>query len=67
MDYTTEKFEVDYWQGLLVFTNKETTETKVLKLYKNKRLATLNEFKSCIKSHGLDRACETFFRIAATQ
>jgi len=67
MDYTTEKFEVDYWQGLLVFTNKETTETKVLKLYKNKRLATLNEFKSCIKSHGLDRACETFFRIATTQ
>jgi len=67
MDYTTEKFEVDYWQGLLVFTNKETTETKVLKLYKNKRLATLNEFKSCIKSHGLERACETFFRIAATQ
>jgi len=67
MDYTTDKFEVDHWQGVLVFTNKETTETKVLKLYKNNRLATLNEFKSCIKSHGLERACETFFRIAATQ
>jgi len=67
LDYTTDRFEVDYWQGVLVFTNKETTETKVLKLYKNNRLATLNEFKSCIKSHGLDRACETFFRIATTQ
>lgn len=67
MDYTTEKFEVDYWQGVLVFTNKETTETRVLKLYKNNRLATLNEFKSGIKSHGLERACEVFFKIAATQ
>jgi len=67
LDYTTEQFEVDYWQGVLVFTNKETTEARVLKLYKNNRLATLNEFKSCIKSHGLDRACETFFRIATTQ
>ena len=67
MDYTTDKFEVDYWQGVLVFTNKETTETRVLKLYKNNRLATLNEFKSGIKSHGLEKACEAFFKIAATQ
>ena len=67
MDYTTDKFEVDYWQGVLELTDKETTETRVLKLYKNNRLATLNEFKSGIKSHGLERACETFFKIAATQ
>ena len=67
MDYTTDKFEVDYWQGVLVFTNKETTETRVLKLYKNNRLATLNEFKSGINSHGLEKPCEVFFKIAAIQ
>lgn len=67
MDYESELFEVDYHNGWLVIKDKETNEQECVQLTNNKcRNITLNQFKSGIKSHGLDKACKTFLKLAAT-
>ena len=67
MDYITEKFEVDYYKGWLVITDKSAMKNECVQLMNSKgRNITLNQFKNCIKTHGIDRACKTFLKLAAT-
>lgn len=65
--YITDKFEVDYYKGWLVIHDKETNKNEVVQLVNDKgRNITLNQFKSGIKSHGIEQACKTFIKLAAT-
>ena len=67
MDYNSEIYEVDYHQGWLVITEKATNKNECVQLTNNNgRNITLSQFKSGIKSHGLDKACATFLKLAAT-
>ena len=67
MDFESELFEVDYYKGTLVIREKETSRQECIQLCnKNGRNITLSQFKSGIKSHGIDKACRTFLKLAAT-
>ena len=66
MDYTSELYEVDYFKGWLVIKDKTTKANECVQLTnKNGRNITLSQFKSGIKSHGLDKTCATFVKLAA--
>ena len=67
MDYESELFEVDYHNGWLVIMEKETSRQECVQLCnKNGRNITLTQFKSGLKSHGIDKTCRTFLKLAAT-
>jgi len=67
MDYITEKFEVDYYKGWLVIYNKATKNPECVQLRNDKgRNITLNQFKTGVKTHGVDHDCKTFLKLAAT-
>lgn len=64
MDYETDLYESDYWQGVLVITDKKTGKVgSVSLLDSRKRNITQKQFKSCIKSHGLERTFETWSKL----
>lgn len=64
MYYETDLYEGDYWQGVLVITNKTTGKVGSVSLLDSRnRNITLNQFKSCIKSHGLELAFETWCKL----
>lgn len=63
MDYEIDKYEVDIWQNTLVITCKQTGDMRQVSLKTNGRASTKREFVSCIKSHGIERACETFWKL----
>ena len=68
MDYTTDTYEADYHAGLLVITDKLSDAAYMVQLRnRSGRNVTLSQFKSCIRSHGIDRACSTFINLAANQ
>ena len=67
MDYETERFEVDYHAGWLVITDKENKRSECIQLKNNNgRNITLSQFKSSVKSSGIDKACSVFLKLAAT-
>jgi hypothetical protein len=67
MDYESELFEVDYHNGWLVIMEKETSRQECVQLCnKNGRNITLTQFESGLKSHGIDKTCRTFLKLAAT-
>jgi len=67
MYYTTENFEVDYYKGWLVIHDTATKQNECVQLKNDKgRNITLNQFKSGVKTHGVDRACRVFLKLAAT-
>ena len=67
MDFTSELYEADYYNGWLVITDKTTKKNECVHLTNNNgRNITLAQFKSSIKSHGLNKACATFVKLAAT-
>ena len=67
MEYETERFEVDYHAGWLVITDKENKRNECVQLTNNKgRNITLSQFKSSVKSSGIDKACSVFLKLAAT-
>ena len=66
MDYETELFEVDYHNGWLVITDKANNQNKCVQLTNQQgRNITFNQFKSSVKSHGIDKACAVFLKLAA--
>ena len=67
MDYETERFEVDYHAGWLIITDKEKNRNECVQLTNNKgRNITLSQFKSSVKTGGIDKACTVFLKLAAT-
>ncbi len=61
----TANFQADYLNGILVITCAATNECESITLNDDRgRNITLLQFKSGIKSHGMDKACQTFLRLA---
>jgi len=66
MEYETERFEVDYHAGWLVITDKENNRNECIQLKNNNgRNITMSQFKSSVKSSGIDKACSVFLKLAA--
>lgn len=61
----SDKFETDYLSGVLVITDKNLgTLHSVCLRDASGRNITRNQFLSAVKSHGLDKACETFKKLS---
>ena len=61
----SDKFETDYLGGILVITDKNLgTLHSVCLRDASGRNITRKQFISAVKSHGLDKACETFKKLA---
>jgi len=64
MDYESEQFEADYWQGVLVITDKATGQCGNVMLHNSKgHNITLRQLRSGIKTHGVERALATFAKL----
>lgn len=61
----SEEFETDLLGGVLVITDKKTGALHSLSLRDDMgRNITRQQFISCVKSHGLNRACRTLMKIS---
>lgn len=61
----SEEFETDLLGGVLVITDKKTGTLHSISLRDDTgRNTTRQQFVSCVKSHGLDRACRTLMKIS---
>ena len=63
----TQSFTAEYWAGWLVITDRSSNETYPVQLRDTKtgRNITRKQFNSAIKTHGTDRACQTFCKLYA--
>jgi len=63
--WQTETHEVDYHAGYLVIAESDTQQSFVVQLTDNNgRNVTRKQFTSAVTTHGIDRACSTFKRLA---
>tara|TARA_R110000764_G_scaffold185258_1_gene270686 strand:+ start:327 stop:536 length:210 start_codon:yes stop_codon:yes gene_type:complete len=66
IDRTTDTYDTDYHAGYLVITDKANGAEHCVQLRNNNgRNITQAQFKAGIASHGFDRACRTFIKLAA--
>jgi hypothetical protein len=66
MDYESDQYECDIWQGRVIITCKESKRCGIVSLLNsNGRNITLSQFKSCIKSHGVERTLSTFAKLVS--
>jgi hypothetical protein len=64
----SEKFAADYLGGVLVITDKTSNTLHSVSLRDaNCHNITRKQFLACVKSHGLDRACSTFKKLATKE
>jgi len=64
MDYESTQYECDIWQSRIVITCKESRKCGIVSLINSKgRNITLNQFKSCIKSHGIEKTLSVFAKL----
>lgn len=62
----TDTYETDYHGGWLVITDKASNSNHCVKLRNEKgRNITASQFNSSVASHGFERACQTFVKLAA--
>jgi len=62
--YESEQYEGDYWQGVLVVTDKTTGQCGNVSLVNDKGgNVTLSQLESSIRSHGVERALTTFAKL----
>ena len=63
--WQTEIHEVDYHAGFLVIAESDTQKSFVVQLTDNNgRNVTCKQFADAASTHGIDRACSTFKRLA---
>jgi len=63
--WQTATHEVDYHAGYLVIAESDTQQSFVVQLTDNSgRNVTRKQFTSAARSHGIDRACSTFKKLA---
>ena len=63
--WQTETHEVDYHAGYLVIAESDTQQSFVIQLTDNNgRNVTCKQFADAASTHGIDRACSTFKRLA---
>jgi len=69
MYYESNNFEVDYYKGWLVITDKIENKNECVQLTNQQgRNITKNQFKSSLKTSGdLDKTCKVFMKLAAKQ
>lgn len=64
MYWESDTHEADYWQGVLVITDKETGKCGNVVLHNAKgHNVTLKQWQSSIKTHGVDRALVTWSKL----
>mgnify|MGYP003625930253 CR=1 FL=1 len=64
MRFESERFDAEFSDGELFIHDDETSTGIFIALRDAKgRDITLAQFRDCVASHGLDRACETFMRM----
>jgi hypothetical protein len=63
--WETETHEVDYHAGYLVIAESDTQKSFVVQLHDNNgRNVTRKQFTDAASTHGIDRACSTFKKLA---
>ena len=63
--WQTETHEVDYHAGFLVIAESDTQQSFVIQLTDNNgRNVTCKQFADAASTHGIDRACSTFKKLA---
>ena len=63
--WQTETHEVDYHAGFLVIAESDTQQSFVVQLTdSNGRNVTCTQFADAASTHGIDRACSTFKKLA---
>jgi len=63
--WQTETHEVDYHAGYLVIAESDTQQSFVIQLTDNNgRNVTCKQFADAASTHGIDRACSTFKKLA---
>ncbi len=63
--WQTETHEVDYHAGFLVIAESDTQKSFVVQLTDNNGCnVTCKQFADAASTHGIDRACSTFKRLA---
>lgn len=63
--WQTETHEVDYHAGFLVIAESDTQQSFVVQLTDNSgRNVTCVQFAEAASTHGIDRACSTFKKLA---
>ena len=66
MDNITDTYDTDYHSGILVITVKANGSMHCVQLRNSKgRNITQTQFMAGVKSHGFERACQTFIKLAA--
>jgi len=67
LDQTSERYEAEYYKGWLVITDLTSGKAECVQLKSSEgRNITRSQFKSSLASHGFDKACQTFLKLAAT-
>lgn len=63
--FESDRFDAEFSDGELFIHDDETSTGIFITLHDdNGRDITLAQFRDCVASHGLDRACQTFMRIS---
>jgi len=63
--WQTSTHEVDYYAGFLVIAENDTQRNYVVQLTDNNgRNVTRKQFTDAASTHGIDRACSTFKKLA---
>ena len=63
----SEKHTAEFWSGWLIITDNATRQTYPVQMHDRTtgRNITRKQFNDAVKSHGLDRACQTFRKLYA--
>lgn len=68
-DWITDAWDVCYHAGVLVLSRRrDPANQRKVQLFHHtaasRRNVTLSQWQDCVRSHGVDRAAETFWRIS---
>lgn len=63
-----QNYIAEYYKGWLIITDKASNKTSPVQLLSTEtgRNITKKQFNDSVKKFGLDKACESFQRLAAT-
>lgn len=67
-EWTEDGWEAEYYAGWLILTTPtgEVGSVQITATASNRNV-TLNQFRSAVKTHGVKRACETFWKLRAKE
>jgi len=64
--WLSDRYSAEYTGGFLFITDRSSGADHIVRIINGRgQCVTRGQFRSSIKSHGFDRACETFCRLSA--